>query len=133
MAGPLQSNVVYSDFLSDFSRHPATKDLMRVTNEQSIVNSIKNIIKTNNYEVPYRPGFGANIYHYLFEPFTSLTINEIEQEIRFAIKTYEPRVTLDSINIGGSPDNNELYITLVVTIVNSPTPVTITTTLTRIR
>lgn len=132
-ASPLQSNVIYSDFLSDFGRHPATQDLLRVTNEQSVINSIKKIIKTNNYEVPYRPGFGANIYHYLFEPFTALTMNEIEQEIKFAIQKYEPRVTINSINIGGNTDQNQIDITIVVSILNAPNPVTINTTLTRIR
>lgn len=132
-ASPLQSNVIYSDFLSDFSRHPATQDLLKVTNEQSVINSILKIIKTNNYEVPYRPSFGANIYHYLFEPFTRLTISEMEQEIKFAIKKYEPRAAINSINIGGNPDQNRIDITLVVSILNSPNPVTINTTLTRIR
>lgn len=133
MATPLPSNTIYSDFLSDFSKHPATSDLLRVTNEQSVINSIKKILKTNHFEIPYRPDFGANLYQYLFEPFDKFTLNEVEQNIRSAIQLYEPRATIEDINIGGSPDDNQLFISLTVAIRNAPNPVTINTTLTRIR
>lgn len=133
MASPLPSNTIYSDFLSDFSRHPATHDLLRATNEKSVVNSIKKILKTNHFEVPYRPNFGANLYQYLFEPFTKFTIYEIETNIKQAIKMYEPRASILDINIGGNPDGNSIEISLTVSILNAPNPVTINTTLTRIR
>lgn len=130
---PLPQNIIYSDFLSDFSRHPATGDLLKVTNEQSVINSIKKILRTNHYDVPYRPAFGANIYRYLFEPITRFTINEIEISIRRAIERYEPRATIEDINIGGDEDRNSINISMVVAIRNAPNPVTINTTLTRIR
>lgn len=133
MASPLPSNTIYSDFVSDFSRHPATHDLLRVTNEQSVINSIKKILRTNHYEVPYRPIFGANLNHHLFEPFTAITINEIEQDIRTAIERYEPRASILDINISGRPDDYEIDINMTVSIINVPNPVTINTTLTRIR
>lgn len=133
MASPVQANVIFSDFLSDFSRHPATHDLLRVTNEKSVLNSLRKIIKTNNYEIPYRPDFGANIYHYLFEPFTAITLNELESDIRNAINRYEPRVTILDINTNGRPDDNAIDITLTVSIRTSPDPIVFTTTLTRIR
>lgn len=133
MASPIQPNIIYSDFLFDFSRHPATNDLLRATNEKAVVNSVKKILRTNHYEVPYRPLFGANLYRYLFEPFTRFTINEMEDTIRDAITRWEPRVAIQDINIGGNPDGNSIDISLTVSILNAPNPITINTTLTRIR
>ena len=133
MASPVQANTLFSDFLFDFDRHPATGDLLRVTNERSVLNSLRKIIKTNNYEIPYRPDFGANIYHYLFENFNPMTLNELENSIRLAIEKYEPRARILDINTVGRPDENEIDITLTVSIRTSPNPVVLSTTLTRVR
>jgi len=130
---PIQQQTFYSDFLFDFKRNPATHDILTVTNEQSVINSIKKILRTNNYEVPYNPRFGANIYHYLFEPFTEFTQDALEKEITYAIEAYEPRANLISVTVTGSPDENSIDITIVVSVINNPNPITVTTTLSRIR
>lgn len=132
-ASPRQKQIYYSDFLADFSTNPHTKDLVKVTNEQAVINSIKKILKTNNFEVPYAAYFGANIYRYLFEPFTPITEMEIKNEIKFAIENFEPRAQLLDVVVNGQPDNNALNITLTISIINSSTPVTVTTTLIRVR
>jgi len=130
---PRQKEVIFSDFLSDFSPNPHTKDLVKITNEKSVINSIKKILKTNNFEVPYAAYFGANIYSYLFEPFTPITEMELKNEIRFAIQNFEPRCNIIDIVVNGYPDENAIEITLTFSLINSSTPVTITTTLTRVR
>jgi phage baseplate assembly protein W len=130
---PKQKEVFYSDFLFDFKRNPNTNDLVRVTNEQSVINSLKKIIKTNHYEVPYAPFFGANIYRYLFEPMVSTTEFQVKSDIKFAIEQYEPRVEILDIVVNGRPDNNAMDITLTFSIINNPAPITITTSLIRIR
>lgn len=130
---PRQKQIFYSDFLTDFSTNPHTKDLVKVTNEQAVINSIKKILKTNNFEVPYAAYFGANINRYLFEPFTPITEMEIKNEIRFAIENFEPRAQILDLVVNGRPDDNALDITLTFSIINSSTPVTVTTTLIRVR
>jgi hypothetical protein len=130
---PLPQQIYFSDFLFDLNKNPHTKDLARVTNEQAVINSIKKIIKTNNYEVPYNPFFGANIYHYLFENFTPTTELELKNEIRFAIENFEPRANLIDVVVNGNPDGNSMDITITFSIINNPTPITVTTTLVRIR
>lgn len=132
-SSPIQKEVYFSDFLFDFKKNPHTKDLVRVTNEQSVINSIKKILKTNNFEVPYNAFFGANISHYLFEPFSPTTEMEIKNEIRFAIENFEPRAQVLDIVVNGRPDDNALDIALTISIINNPTPITVTTTLVRIR
>lgn len=130
---PRQKEVYYSDFLFNLNKNPNTKDLVRVTNEQAVINSIKKILKTNHFEIPYNPYFGANLYRYLFEPFLPTTEMEIKNEIRFAIENFEPRAQILDIVVNGQPDDNAIDITLTVSIINNPTPVTVTTTLVRVR
>jgi phage baseplate assembly protein W len=130
---PIQNIVYFSDFLFDFKKHPVTNDLILVSNEQSVMNSIKKILKTNHYEVPYNPMFGANISHYLFENFTPVTQHMMETDIRFAIKNWEPRVDILDLIVSGSPDENSINITMTFSMINNPNPVILTTTLFRIR
>lgn len=130
---PRQKEVFYSDFLLNLDKNPYTNDLVRVTNEQAVINSIKKILKTNHYEIPYNPYFGANLYRYLFEPFLPTTEMEIKNEIRFAIENFEPRAQILDLVVNGRPDDNAIDITLTISIINNPTPVTVTTTLVRVR
>jgi len=130
---PVQQQVYYSDFLRDFKKNPMTNDLARVTNEQSIINSVMKILKTNNYEVPYAPNFGANLNRFLFENFMPTTQVEMTNEITNAIKNYEPRVEILDIVVNGDPDHNSIDITLTFSIINNPAPITITTSLVRVR
>jgi phage baseplate assembly protein W len=132
-ASPIQKDVYFSDFLFDFRTNPATQDLARVTNEQSVLSSIRKILKTNHFEIPYNPYFGANISHYLFENFDQFTEIAMTEDIRFAITNYEPRVEILDIVVNGSPDTNSIDITVTVSIINNPAPLTLTTTLTRVR
>jgi phage baseplate assembly protein W len=130
---PRQKQIYYSDFLSDFSTNPHTNDLIKVTNEQSVINSIKKILRTNHFEIPYNPYFGANLYRYLFEPFTPFTESEIKNEIESAIENFEPRAQLIDTVVNGRPDDNAIDITLTISIINNPNPIVITTTLVRVR
>ena len=130
---PRQKQIIYSDFLADFGVNPHTKDLIKVTNEQAVINSIKNILRTNNFERPYNAFFGANIYRYLFEPFLPTTEVELKNEIKFAIENFEPRARIIDLVVNGRPDNNAIDITLTISIINSVSPITITTTLVRVR
>ena len=130
---PIQKEIYYSDFLFDFRTQPATRDLARITNEQSVLSSLRKILKTNHFEIPYNPYFGANLYHYLFENIDQFTENSMISDIKFAIGNYEPRVEVLDVIVNGRPDNNAIDISITVSIINNPAPLTLTTTLTRVR
>lgn len=131
---PKQKSVLFSDFMFNFNKNPFTKDLTPVINEQAVINSLRKILSTNHFEVPYNPFFGANIFHKLFENYTPITESEIKEEIKFAIDNFEPRVNIIDIVINGSPDQESITIVLTFSIINnSNNPITITHTLTRVR
>ena len=121
---------IYSDFQTNFSIHPIKKDLTRLTNEDSVKRSIKNILLTNHYERRFRPTFGANIRKYLFENMTPITLEVIKMDIISAIKNFESRAEIIDVIVSGANDNNSVNVTITFSIINSLQVTTLSTTLT---
>jgi phage baseplate assembly protein W len=124
---------IYSDFTSNMYVHPDLNDLVRVTNENAVKQSIIGIIKTSKYERPFQPNLGSNIQKFLFEPISNVTQQGLQDEISNVIANYEPRAKV--ISVVASPDFvNELYnVTITFYIVNISNPVTLSTILYRVR
>ena len=58
---------------------------------------INAIATTNHNERVMRPGYGADIASQLFEPADPLMMREIVENVREAVTTFEPQVTLLSV------------------------------------
>ena len=129
---PLRSER-YSDFYNNFSKNFGTKDLARITNEESIINSLKNIILTRKGERPFQPEFGCNISGLLFENFSKFTTDAIETEIRTAVENFEPRVKTIKVSAFESQDNHSIELRLFFTTINNPENISISFFLSRIR
>ena len=129
---PLRSER-YSDFYNNFSKNFGTKDLARLTNEDAIINSLKNIIFTRKGERPFFPEFGCNISGLLFENFSKFTVDSIETEIKTAVENFEPRIKTIRVNATESQDNHSIELTLFFTTINNPENITISFFLSRIR
>ena len=122
---------IYADFNTDFTVHPVKKDLTRLTNEDAVKRSIKNILLTNSYERRFRPAFGANIRRHLFENVNPLILEVIKDEIISAITNYEPRAEIVDVTVSSlENDDNAVNVKILFTIINSLQVVTITTTIT---
>lgn len=119
--------VIYSDFTSNFTKHPVKNDLVRVTNEESVKKSIINILQTDYYERPMRPRFGANLRQFLFEQITPVTLSAIKTSVAAAIINYEPRAEVIDIVVS-STTPNQVDITVTFALINSLDPITLTTT-----
>lgn len=115
----------FSDIDMGFFMNPVSKDISRKYDENAIKQSIKNIIMTKNFERPFHSDIGSQISSLLFEPITPLLRASIKKTIVNTITTYEPRVNLLDVSVLLSPDNNGVYVTIVFTIVNTSTPVTV--------
>jgi phage baseplate assembly protein W len=119
---------VYIDFQSNFTIHPIKKDLTRLTNEDAVKRSIRNILQTDYYERRFRPKFGANIRAYLFENMTPITLHAIKSAVITAIENHEPRANIIDVVVSGG-DNNAVDVTLTFSIINSLQIVSLTTSL----
>ena len=103
---------VYSDIDLTFSRQPITGDVSLVLDNRAVISSVKNLLQTNFYDRPWQPSLGSNVNALLFENITSLMETTIEQEIRNVINNFEPRVTIDKINVSANTQEDGYKITL---------------------
>ena len=71
--------------------------------------NIVNLLLTHKGERFMQPDFGTNLRRFLFQPNTSNTGQQIQNEISSAIKFWLPYVKLDNISVDNSIDNIDQY------------------------
>ena len=123
----------FTDLDLNFLAHPVTKDVTAKTDEQAVKASIRNLILTSNYEKPFHPEIGSPIKSLLFEPATPLLPVLIKKAIRQTIENFEPRARLTDITANLSADNNDVYVTVEFTLINTTTPISVNLVLNRTR
>jgi phage baseplate assembly protein W len=125
---------VYSDFLSNLDKHPLSGDIGRVTNTESIKQSIKNLLLTNYGERFFNPGIGSNVYRTLFQPMDNFTLHDMKDYIKETLQFHEPRVNLIGVNVAFSENNkNTVTATIVFSLINSNNVNTLNLILQRVR
>ncbi|NDB61708.1 hypothetical protein EB001_25195 [bacterium] len=123
----------FSDLDLNFTAHPVTKDIVRKYDEEAIKASVKNLILTQNFERPFHSEIGSQIRGLLFEPATPMLNIMLKRAISDTIINFEPRVKLDEVLVTVSPDNNEVYVSIYFTIINTVRPLQVDLILTRTR
>ena len=98
----------------------AGEESTSVTGQEAVMNSLNNIILTPVGSMPGHPEFGSGIGKYLFQQLDPLVEQLIEQEIRYSIKRWEPRVVLTEVIVTGDPDYNRIVIKVIFTIISDP-------------
>jgi len=123
----------WQDLDLNFAIHPVRKDINKHKGELAVINSIKNLILTNHYEVPFQPELGCNVRKLLFEPLDMVTATLIEREIIETIDNFEPRASVSKVVIKPDFDNNGFQVELLFKILNRTDPVAIKFFLERVR
>jgi phage baseplate assembly protein W len=123
----------FSDFLMTFDRSPLSNDLGRITNESSVKSSIRNIVRANTGEWPFRKTMGSDISRSLFENYSTFVEDDIVTSITQAIQTNEPRVELVGVQVQGSQDQNEYTVNISFLMINNPQPISMSLVLQRVR
>ena len=123
----------YSDFYTNLDKNFGTKDLARLTDDDSVIQSIKNIIFTKKGERPFFPQFGCNVSSLLFENYNEFTFEAIKTEIRTAIENFEPRAKVDKIVIQESEQEHGVSAFIYFNTINTPEPIVLSFLLSRIR
>lgn len=125
--------VLYSDVYSNLDIELVKNDLLKLENEESVKNSIKNILLTDRGERFFNPTFGSDIRRMLFENFTPATEQILKDLIKTAIKNFEPRAEVLDVKVFGNPDQNSVALTIIFSVINKSEPVTLELTLNRVR
>ena len=112
----------FKDINLSFKRHPVTKDVITIRDEDAIKRSVKNIIFTILGEKPFEPEFGSVVNDSLFELDTSLNQVRVSDEITQSLLSYEPRIGNVEVTASIYPDSNELNCTVQYDIIGISAP-----------
>lgn len=123
----------FIDFDLAFKVNQDSKQLFVKYDENAIKQSIKNLVMTRNYERPFHSEIGCPINSLLFEPVSPALAQLIKQVIIQTITNFEPRVSLTSVQVKFSPDNNSVYVSIEYKIINTSTLQALNLTLKRSR
>lgn len=132
MAKRTQDKVgVYSDLPFNM-KLDATGDIPVTDFKDSIRQSLFNILHTRKGSRQLNPSFGCMIESYLFEPFDEGTGNSIGTDISNSLTRWEPRMSINSVNVNMYLDSQEYQVDISYTILNLQVRDSITFTLQKI-
>ena len=120
----------YTDIDINMLNHPQNKDLVLKYDISAIKRSVRNLLSTNNYERPFKPGLGVDLRGMLFE-LNSTPKDVLKDDIVELIENFEPRVRV--LNISTTFRGNTLNVTLEFAVINDPRPQELTLSLERVR
>lgn len=124
---------LFSDFLTDFTPHPITKDLARTKNDIAIKRSVRNIVLTMMGERLFQPSIGGNIRKVLFEPNDEVLAEEVRFQITNSIQKSEPRVNVMQVIVNRNEQTDTVNIGIYFMILNSQVVQSVDLILRRIR
>lgn len=124
---------IYSDFFKDLTPNPLTNDVSVKFDEDSVKESIKNLILTDKGERLMQPLIGGSIRSMLFESNTPAVIKMVQEQVRETIEEYEPRAQLIDVVVKSSIDDNRIEITIYFYVINIEQPISFTVFLERTR
>ena len=125
--------VAYSDFYTNFNKHPETGALGLNTNVQAVKRALRNLLMTDVGERMFQPNYGCNIRKVLFEEVSAVNTTLLKSHIQDAIANYEPRVRVQEIVVVANQDAHSYEIAIVFQVINNTNIATLNLTLKRVR
>ena len=116
-----RSAFIFKDFNLNFSKHPITGDIAKLTDIAAVKASVKNLVLTNFYERPFHPEIGSDVRNALFENMTPQIATRLGRNIEDVIVNFEPRAELISVIVNANIDRNAYEATIKFNVVNSET------------
>lgn len=125
----------FSDFLSSFDKSPLSNDLARLKDDNSVKQSVRNLVLTNLGERLFQSSVGGNVTRMMFQPFTGFTADDIKTDIINTLKQNEPRISGNDLNVQviSNADQNQFTVNIFFYIINQTEPVSVSLILQRVR
>ncbi len=124
---------IYSDFKKDLEISPLSQDLTVFKDEDSIKESIRNLLLTDRGERLMQPNIGGNIRAMLFENITPGNLTLIEDQVRTTLDLHEPRAEIIDVTVTSIDDQNVVRIRIQFYILNNQQPISVDVFLERTR
>lgn len=110
----------FKDISFNFTRNPLTNDIVVLKNEESIKQSVKNLVLTKINDRRFRSYIGTNTTSYLFELGPEVAANSLIEEIERILTNYEPRIKLERIDVDAEDDSNNFEVSIEYLIIGLP-------------
>jgi phage baseplate assembly protein W len=81
--------------------------------EENVRESIRIILLTEPGERLMREGFGCGLHRFLAEPNTPATRAQIRERVQEALRRWEPRITVETVEAEASPDEPRLVLVTI--------------------
>ena len=112
----------FKDISLSFKKHPVTKDILTLKNEDAIKRSVQNLVRIIRGEVFFNELLGTRISGSLFELANSDYVDPMKTEIETVIKNFEPRVKNLNVDFNSFPDQNAVEVIINYEIVGLSAP-----------
>ena len=86
-------------FTPEFHKHANAIGVKMVAEEEDIGESLRILLSTVPGERIMQPGYGCGLHAMVFETINESTITELKDIIERAVLFFEPRITLESVDI----------------------------------
>ena len=111
----------FKDISLSFKKHPVTKDILVLKDNDAIKKSVMNIVRTSVGDRFYESTLGTKVGDLLF----SLNTDEYSQsllksEIKTALQNWEPRVKVIKINTSYLNDSSSVEVSVEYEIIGQP-------------
>lgn len=86
-------------FPPEFHKHADALAVKMVTEEEDIGESLRILLSTRPGERVMQPDYGCGLHTMVFEAIDESTVTELKDIIERAVLFYEPRITLENIDV----------------------------------
>ena len=115
--GLFRQTIKYRDFDIGFGIQPITKDVITLSTQQSIEQSVELLVLTEYYGRAYKPWLGTPVYSALFENYSSAILGVLGNKITSYLNQYEPRIRVKEVNVSSPNDLDANSLTVSITYV----------------
>lgn len=132
LTGTNRATEIWSDIKNNFDKSPVGNSLARVTNNESVQQSIKNLLFTNLGERLFQPWIGSGLTSLLFDLNLLENLTAAEYFIQNTIEKDEPRVHFIGASVK-SIGEHEVEATIVYSLINNPEQISFSVIFKRVR
>ena len=112
----MKENILYRDLDLTLTAHPLTGDITPRVNVEAIKRALRHLMAWEKWDVPFSSRHHNHLQDVLFEIPSNPTRASIQTKVEWLIKTFEPRVELQKVDVEITADETGYEVTMYYTI-----------------
>ncbi len=112
----------FKDISLSFVRNPVTNDILAITDADAIKKSVVNLVRTRTGERFYNTLLGSKVEDSMFELQSPETAINLELDIKALLSNYEPRISVQTVQVTYPEDSNDLNIRISYNVIGISIP-----------